>query len=332
MVVGAHGGCMDRTERLYKIDQLLRNRRVVPINEFLSELEISKATFRRDLEVLRDRLNAPIVWDRKLRGYRFDTTSPDGPRYQLPGLWFNGAETHALLTFYHLLDKLQPNLLKPHIKPLQSRIQALLKKGDHSFAEIAHRIRVLPLGARPVEVAHFETIAHALLKRRRLTIIHYSRSRDEESEREISPQRLAYYRDNWYLDAWCHKQNGLRTFAMDTIRQTALTDKKARNVSDKTLEAELGAGYGIFAGRKTQIAKLRFTPERARWVAWEQWHPDQKARFEDGYYILEIPYSDDRELLMDIMKHGPEVDVLAPKSLRTRVLKQLQLAVSNYEK
>ena len=63
---------MDRTERLYRIDRLLNDRKVVPIGEFLDELEVSLATFKRDLEYLRDRFNAPVVWDRDAGGYRFD--------------------------------------------------------------------------------------------------------------------------------------------------------------------------------------------------------------------------------------------------------------------
>ena len=63
---------MDRTERLYRIDRLLNDRKVVPISEFLDELEVSLATFKRDLEYLRDRFNAPVVWDRDAGGYRFD--------------------------------------------------------------------------------------------------------------------------------------------------------------------------------------------------------------------------------------------------------------------
>ena len=62
---------MDRTARLYKIDQLLHERRVVSTAIFLEQLEISLATLKRDLDYMKDRLNAPIEWDRKLRGYRF---------------------------------------------------------------------------------------------------------------------------------------------------------------------------------------------------------------------------------------------------------------------
>jgi len=78
---------------------------------------------------------------------------------------------------------------------------------------------------------------------------------------------------------------------------------------------------------------LRFTPLRARWVAREQWHPEQHSEWqEDGSYQLKIPYGDDRELLMDILKYGADVEVLAPKNLRARVRDVLQEAHQKYQK
>ncbi|MCL5669525.1 MAG: WYL domain-containing protein [Gammaproteobacteria bacterium] len=322
---------MDRTERFYIIEQRLRTHAAVPVRDFLKDMGVSIATFKRDLEYLRDRLYAPIVWDRARRGYRFADPDPRAPRHELPGLWFNSSEAHALLTMHHLLENLQPGLLASHIEPLKLRIKALLESQHDSTEEAMARIRLLPMAARRVQHDHFEIIAKAVLQRQRLIINHYSRERDAETEREISPQRLAHYRDNWYLDAWDHGKDALRIFSVDSIRKVTLLDKKARNIPDKALDAELGSGYGIFAGRKTQTAVLRFTPERARWVANEQWHPKQKARYESGYYLLEIPYSDDRELIMDILKYGPDVEVTTPASLRRRVWEQLQSAARRYD-
>jgi predicted DNA-binding transcriptional regulator YafY len=318
---------MDRSERFYKITNLLRARGAVPLRDFTAALEVSVATLKRDLEYLRDRFGIAITWDRARHGYRLD---PQSPNHELPGLWFNSSEIHALLAMHHLLENLEPGLLTPHIKPLQSRIESLIEKKDHRFAEVARRVRVLPMAARKIEPACFQAIAHALLSRRRLHIVHYSRQRDEETEREISPQRLAHYRDNWYLDAWDHGKNALRIFSMDTIRGATILDTKARNIPDKTLDVELGSGYGIFAGRKTQTAVLRFTPERARWIAREQWHPRQKGYEKDGAYILEVPYSDDTELILDILRYGPDVEVLVPASLRREVTERLRLAAQRY--
>jgi predicted DNA-binding transcriptional regulator YafY len=188
------------------------------------------------------------------------------------------------------------------------------------------------MGARLVEPAHFQAVASALLSRRRLRISHYRRSTDETVKREVSPQRLVHYRDNWYLDAWCHLRAGLRTFAVDAIRDAAILDKTAREVSDKALDAVLAAGYGIFAGESVQTAVLRFDAVRARWVSRETWHPQQEGQFEaDGAWVLRVPFSDPRELMMDILKYGADVEVLAPAALRKAVKEQLGAAAGRYE-
>jgi predicted DNA-binding transcriptional regulator YafY len=99
------------------------------------------------------------------------------------------------------------------------------------------------------------------------------------------------------------------------------------------LDAVLAAGYGIFSGSDVEWAKLRFSPQRARWVAAEQWHPQQRTRWEDdGAYVLELPYSDSRELIMDILKHGADVEVLAPETLRRQVSEALGAALQRYSR
>ena len=314
---------VDRTERFYKIDQLLQSRRpdVVPISTFLEELGISLATFKRDLEYMRERLFAPIVWDRDLNGYRFEAKEEQkGHPYQLPGLWFNPTEAQALLTMEHLIEGLEPSLLGPHLEPLKVRLRALLSAGDHSAEQVRKRVRVIPFGARRHEPKHFALIASAVLGRSRLKIIHYNRTRGEETGREVSPQRLVYYRANWYLDAWCHLRNDIRSFGLDAIRSAEMVAGRVKDVPDAELDEVLASGYGIFSGRKVQWATLRFTPERARYVALEEWHPKQRARWEkDGAYVLDVPYSAEGELVMDILKFGADVEVLEPPPLRQAV-------------
>jgi len=322
---------MDRTERFYKIQRLLNQRKVVPRDAFISELEVSRATFKRDLEYLRDRMQMPIVWDREQGGYRIDKAAATAHLFQLPGLWFSSEEIYALLTMEHMLERLQPGLLGPQLRPLRELIRRALESGDFPASEVNRRIRILQIGVRPIESTTFQAISSALLSRRRLSIKHYQRARDENLDREISPQRLVYYRDNWYLDTWCHLRKALRTFSVDAITGATVLMKRAREITDKTLDETLGAGFGIFSGKKTQMAVLRFSPIRARWVSRETWHSEQDGSYElDGAYILRVPYSDPRELVMDILKYGADVEVLAPASLRQMVKRQLTAAMAQY--
>ena len=315
---------MDRTERFYIIDQLLCNQRLVTRAQFLVALEVSAATFKRDLEYMRDRLAAPIVWDRERRGYSYDNSEAGADQYHLPGLWFNTSEILALLTMDALLENLQPGVLSSHVKPLQSRIRMLLDKGDHSAEEISKRIRVLPAAAKKYRSENFQAISQALLTRRRVQISYYSRQQDDISNREISPQRLIYYRDNWYLDSWCHLRKALRSFSVDAIRQVEILQEAAKDIDEQYLNQQLASGYGIFSGADTHQAVVRFSPRIARWVSRELWHSQQQSRYDDsGYYILQIPYSQDTELIMDILKHGSEVEVLAPPDLRRKVIERI---------
>ncbi|MCY4450996.1 MAG: WYL domain-containing protein [Immundisolibacterales bacterium] len=324
---------MDRTERFYRIDALLRERGVVSIESFLGELGISRATFKRDLEYLRDRLHAPIAWDRSAGGYRFVEPAPAAPRYSLPGLWLNETEIRALLALRELLERVHPGLLGPHVEPLIERARALLGgEGDGGAPEVARRVRILHAPRREVRSAQFGTICEALLARRRVRVVHYSRPRDETLERTLSPQRLVHYRENWYLDAWCHLRNDLRSFALDCVRHAAVVDEPARDIADFTLDRDLGAGYGIFAGKgRPRLAHLRFTEMQSRWVADEVWHSRQEGTFdESGRYELKVPYTESRELVMNILKYGPEVEVLGPPALRAEVADALRAATALY--
>ena len=323
---------MDRTERFYTIDRLLRSRQGTTLRAMMEEMEVSRATVRRDLEYMRDRLAAPILWDNEARCYRYESDAAAEDRYALPGLWFNASEVHALLTMEHLLSSLQPGLLEPHIEPLRSRIRRLLDTGDHPAEEVTRRIRVLHMAARQADSEVFGVISHALLRRQRLELEHLNRRTGEVTRRAVSPQRLAHYRDNWYLDSWCHLRKGLRSFAVDAIQTAEIVEQpKAKDVTEAELEKVLGTGYGIFAGEHTKEAVLRFSAEAARWVAREKWHSRQQGEFnEDGSYTLTIPYADETELVMDIMRHGADVEVLAPDSLRQAVHRRLGDAASQY--
>ncbi|MDR2709957.1 MAG: WYL domain-containing protein [Burkholderiales bacterium] len=273
---------MSRTERFYKINQMLHERRVVPINAFLEEPEVSRATFKRDMEYLRDRLNAPIVWDRDARGCRFENINAKGSAYALPGLWFSSGELYALLAAHKLLGGIEPGILASHVAPLQARLTALLEASGHSVAEITQRVKLLSMAKRAVEPRFFTDIAIALLERKRIEIEAWNRQRNEINTRTISPQRLVHYHDNWYVDAWCHLRHDLRSFSVDAIQRVKVLREAARNVASAKLDAHFASAYGIFGGQAKGWAVLRFSPERARWVQAERWHHEQRSGAEVG--------------------------------------------------
>jgi predicted DNA-binding transcriptional regulator YafY len=302
--------------------------RAVPTRELMNRLEISHSTLKRDIAKMRDQMHMPIVWDRDLDGYRLDKTDTARP---IPGLWFHPDEALALLTLQHLLSQLEPGLLAPKLKPLQERLANLLETYGQSAEEVKNRLRIVHAGKRTLPPPLFEAVASATMQRKKVRITHMRRETGDVLDRVISPQRMVHYRDNWYVDAWCHLRDDLRSFSLDAISEAHGLDEAAKEVAPKEIDERLGAGYGIFGGRPKAWATLRFTKERARWVRGEVWHPQQRSWEEaDGSYVLEVPYSDDREIIGDILRFGEQVSVVSPPELRSKIQRALLKASAVY--
>ena len=110
-----------------------------------------------------------------------------------------------------------------------------------------------------------------------------------------------------------------------------LLDKDAKDIDREQLLKQMQSGYGIFGGQAKATAELKFTTERARWVQHEEWHPDQKGTLhKDGSYTLEVPYSDERELIGDILRIGSDVKVMGPATLVKQVKDALQKMQKQY--
>ncbi|MCU7374748.1 WYL domain-containing transcriptional regulator [Paucibacter sp. O1-1] len=325
---------MDRTERFYKIELLIRGRECVSFATLLEALEVSPATLKRDLQYLRERMDAPIEYDALANGYRFGQQWR-GQQHELPGVWFNEKELHALLTMHQLLSGLDENgILSRHLQPMFDKLTGMLGTDAAEAKEMTRRVKLISTARRRVASEYFETVGSAVVQRQKLRISYRKRGKGGGTvgSRVVSPQRLVHYRNTWYLDAWCHQSEGLRRFALDAMEAAELLDEKAKPVALKALESELDQGYGIFAGGQTQQARLVFSAEAAAWVSREEWHASQQSEWlADGRWQLEVPYVDATELLMDLLRHAGQVEVLAPPALRQAYAKRLREAAAQLD-
>jgi predicted DNA-binding transcriptional regulator YafY len=322
---------MVKFDRIYHLHHLLKSRRLpVSLGIISKELECSERTSRRIIASIKDYLGAPIEYLREQNGYRY--ARDEKSLYELPGLWFSPDELYALMVSYKLLTDLQPGLLGTQISPIKNRIEQMLAKQQVSDANLGEKIRIFQIASRPTNLKHFRDISTALMKGKRLRVLYHGRSRDTTTQRTVSPQRLIYYRSNWYLDAWCHLRNELRSFSLDRLHPVETNKEDTKKISADALDAHFQPTYGIFTGTAKHIAILKFNLNAAKWVADEKWHPEQKGRtLKDGSYELAIPYSDDRELIMDIMKYGSDVKVIEPDALKNKVLQKYQRAIKQYQ-
>jgi len=328
---------MSRDERLHIIMKVLRSRGAFTRDEMITELEVSHPTFKRDLEFLRSRYQVDILYDTSEGLYRLATAgqlpgrAKRGNKVELAGLWFSQQELQALLSMYVLLEGYGAReVLGPHLAPFQKRLEDLLGPSQVLDQQLRARIRILPMASRKPS-QYFPRLANAVLARRRVRIVYTSRARGDQTERVVSPQRLVHYRDNWYLDAYCHLRERLSTFSVDAMVRVRTLQEAAIEISEEELESTLAASYGIFSGKPIDTAVLQFSAERSRWVCAESWHPDQTGKWVGDQWQISFPYSDTRELVMDIMRHGADVRIVSPASLRELVATKHRDAAYSYK-
>ncbi len=319
---------MDHFDQVHQIYTMLKNARL-PVSKraMKDKLEVSASTIKNRIAELRDRYDAPIKYSHRANGYYFEDD-----KYELKGIWFSQNELFALLTLEQQLETLEPGLISEQLKVFKNKIIKLIQQ-EIPEQQLSRRLRILSIHNKQVNPDCFEVLAKATLLRQRLDITHQRHADQRVSQRIISPQRLVYYKANWYVDAWCHLKRQIRTFAIDAILSASVLKQPATEVPEQQLEQATSPSYGIFAGDRINNARLIFSDPASHWVSREKWHSQQQGCWLDAHhYQLIVPYQHDEELLMDILKYGEWVRVEEPLELQQKIYRKIVAMQKNYQK
>jgi len=173
--------------------------------------------------------------------------------------------------------------------------------------------------ARHAAQRTFDPIADATLTGKQLTFHYAARSGTGRKLRKVHPQKLLHYRSNWYLLAQCNEAEALRLFSLYRITGPEISQANAETLTAEELDAFTSSSFGIFGGNPKGTAHLVFSPHSAQWVAEENWHAGQVGEWREDGYHLKVPYSDEREIAMEVLRYGAEVEVMGPGELRAEV-------------
>lgn len=310
--------------RLEQLDQILQARRSpISVEQLMDQLNCSKATVYRRINELKTDYQAPILQDDEHR-YYYDKQA----NFALPGIRFTAEEAQGLLMAADILTKLQGDNLSAPIARITQAISDLLADEGITNQKL---IQFIPTLVRKPQPAIFLTVLTALQKNKKIQL-HYRSRRGQHSERLVSPQHLSYYKNNWYLDAWCHRQDGLRLFALELIEYATVDPEKAYVHDKQQLREHYANSYGLFAGDAKHKARIRIDLDKAPWVENQIWHSQQKViRHDDHAVVIEIPYHHSAELLSDILQLGSAADIIAPKKLRQEIRQELRDTLQHYD-
>jgi predicted DNA-binding transcriptional regulator YafY len=238
---------MTPAERQARIRERVERGGVVGFETLREALGVASATLERDLAALRDRGNVPIVFDRDAGGYRLAKSEPP-PQYQLPERWFEPREALALL---QLRAALRPfagrapadGLVGAELVALAERVQTWLARAGADADQVCERVRIAQAAvvrAGDPALADggpcFEAIGTAVMLRERLELVVRGPRGPERHPREVSPQRLVCAGGRWVLQAWCHRSQALRGFALARIASARPLARRALEISRPRLE------------------------------------------------------------------------------------------------
>ncbi len=320
---------MDKRDKLYQLHRIFKQARGRRISkaELLEKLEYSDSTLKRQITALRNEYGAPLEYDSENHGWYYQ----DNKSFELPGLWFNEQELYSLLVLEQLLENIDAGLVSEQLSIAKDRIKLLLSTKIDLDKNIGDKLRLISVFQRDFNKTIFKEIAKATLAERQLEIDFINRKTQQKTTRIISPQRLVHYKDNWYLDCYCHYRQAQRTFSIDGMSRVKQRHQAAEIIAPNEIDKVTQSSYGIFSGQAHQTAILHFQPPVSFWIAKETWHPNQQSRWlENDILELQIPYKNQEELLADIMRYSDKVIVKSPASLRQSIKNLAETLLNNH--
>lgn len=141
----------------------------------------------------------------------------------------------------------------------------------------------------------------------------------------LHPYHLLAYHGNWYLLAHHEAKDRMATFALSRFSEVEGTGKTFRRSPDFDAKAYAREAFGITHGEKILRVRLLFESKLAVYIMERDWHPSQTfIRRPDGRVEMRIATSGRQELIRWVLSWMPDVQVLAPKSLRDRIAEKLR--------
>lgn len=294
-----------------------------PNARHLSEkFEISQRTAQRDIEFIRDRVNAPIKYDHVRRGFFYTNDA-----YELPSQWYDQDNVMAFALAVRLASTIPDTEIKQDlidfIKKIVSNNQSDKKL---NIEEISEKISVKNIEFSRVNEKFFHSIVNALFQNTPLLITYYSPHTNKRTDRTILPLHLIHYMGSWHIIAFCKLRNDLRDFSLSRIQSVSASKESVTLPANiPSIKEYSRKHFGIIQGGRTTEVKLKFSRAVSAWMIEQVWHPSQNVTLcEDGSLDMMFPAADFRELKRRILSYGADVQVEYPQELVNEVKEEIE--------
>jgi predicted DNA-binding transcriptional regulator YafY len=313
-------------ERFVWFDNQVRAKKYPNTTILAEQFEISTKTAQRDIDFMRDRLNCPLQYDPGRKGYYYEDDT-----LSLPMVYLSPKELSALLIARKTLKDISGGTLGKEISSILNKITNILTKHNMKEDAIDDTFSFQMVEYSPTVENTFQTVLEGCLKNRRLSFTYFSPAKEEMRERTVDPYHLFNYMGTWHLLGKCHLRKEIRDFALNRISGAKVLNEAYKVPVDFDFKKYFLSTFGLYKGKSIQDVTLRFSPLKAKWIKDQVWHKDQKVKYlADGSLELRFPVSDFSEIKMEILKHGDQVKVIKPKTLRDLIKAEVEKIAKIY--
>ncbi len=296
--------------RLLFIDREINTGRYPNCGQLAQEYEVSNKTIRRDLDYMRYQLDAPIEYSAPHRGYYYTE-----PNFKLPAISIKESDLFAI----YLAEKL---LLQYEGTAVYDSLCSVFKKIEDSLPDKISlgpgneqsRFTVFPQSNTVIRPGIWETVAGAIKSSSKIEV-HYQTPGGEPSVRTLDPYHGVRFEGDWYVIAFCHLRQEIRTFSLARMIGAKILSDTFQIPASFDFHKLIGSHFGVHWSDDEFEVKIKFNKAVAGYLKERKWHPSQTIEENsDGSVILSLTVNHLLELKRWILSWGSMVEVLEPES------------------
>lgn len=319
-----------RTNRILAIDAAIRSGKKFTAKDFAEEFEVDKRTIDRDIEYMRDMLNAPIEFDRDLHSYIYTEEN-----YYIKAVPMSEGELFSVALFDQLLEQYKNTPLEKNLRAIFSKIVSSLPNTvtfDSAF--LSGNVTFIPDYAAMIEPKVFETIFSALQNRMTLEFDYRPLQKTTFMHRKIDPYHAVCQKGNWYVIGYCHDKGNVRIFSFSRISAPKKTRARFEIPSTFKPEDFFDKELGIWLSDKNVMqVELLVSKEIGTYALDRYWNSTQKTeQLKDGSVRVTFQTTQIREVLRWVLGQGSTVRVINPPELVEMVRTEISAVSKIYEK
>jgi predicted DNA-binding transcriptional regulator YafY len=257
--------------------------------------DISKRTFQRDLEEILSLFNIEIRYDFSRRVYYIVEEE------ELKDMNNRLLEAFDILNLCNAVERVSPYVIFENRRP----------QGTH----------------------HFNGLLHAI-ENRKVVVFRYKKYYgDHEEGRNADPYALKESRERWYLVAKDHKDQVVKTFALDRLSGLEITNRKFAFPAHYDPNEKFRHCFGVLGDENSQPQEiiLSIEPFQGKYVKSFPLHVSQQILADNDKELrVRLFLYITTDLIMELMSLGDTLKVISPARLKNALCRNYQNALKSY--